>query len=396
MINDVRFSETAEQLQYSAIRASNRDDQNMISFSLGNPEQQFFPLKALQEAYEHVMQADQGQALQYSGTEGFEELRQYIVNERMTTAGVSTTKEEITLISGAQQGINLSAKLFVNKDDIIFCENPTFPGALNTFRQYHAKCIGIPTDKDGMIVDELERKLIQFPNAKMIYTIPDFHNPTGTVMSRERRKQLAKLGATYRIPIVEDSPYGDIVYDGERLPSVKSLDRDGWVVYLGSFSKILVPGLRTGWICATPDILSKFIMAKQNSDLQVSTLSQKLIIELTKRYSLKGHIHSLIKKYKERKEKMETSIKTYFPKDLDYTTPQGGFFFWIQLHADICTNTLLDEAIEHYHVTYVPGAPFYTEESPRNFLRLSFSSVQTDQIEEGMERLGRLLKKHFI
>src|SRR5699024_2985998 len=152
--------------------------------------------------------------------------------------GVDVTKDDIALLSGAQQGIGLSAKLFVNKGDVIFCENPSFPGAFNAFRPYQVNCIGIPTDENGMVMEELEKKLKEYPNAKMIYTIPDFQNPTGTSMSIERRKKLVQLAADYRIPVIEDSPYGDIVFEGERLPSIKSFDTEGWVMYLGSFSKV--------------------------------------------------------------------------------------------------------------------------------------------------------------
>src|SRR5690625_1179165 len=394
-MENVRFSETAQQLQYSAIRASNREDPDMISFAVGNPEQQFFPLGELSNAFEKVMRLERGHALQYSGTEGFEELREYIATERMFAAGVMTSKDEIAIVSGAQQGIDLSAKLFVNKGDIIFCEDPTFPGALNTFRQYQATCIGIPTDKHGMIVDELEKQLKNYPQAKMIYTIPDFHNPTGTVMSEKRRKQLAELGATYRIPIIEDSPYGDIVYEGERLPSVKSYDRAGWVIYLGSFSKILVPGLRIGWICAADFLLPKYIMAKQNTDLQVATLSQKLIIQLTNDYNLQNYISLLKDKYNERRLKMLNALDKYFPSEIDYTIPQGGFFFWVKLRDNICTNTLFNKAIEKNKVTFVPGEYFFIEKKKKNFLRLSFSSVRSSQIEKGMKRLGKLLHEHY-
>ncbi|MHC1719867.1 MAG: PLP-dependent aminotransferase family protein [Clostridiaceae bacterium] len=391
----IRFSERAKMFQASEIRNKLFDDPEIITFAAGKPDGKLFPLKEAAEVLQEVIKERGEIALQYSETEGFSELREIIAEQRMKARGVNAAAEDITLTSGSQQGIEYSAKIFVNDGDIILCESPSYVGALNAFASYMPQCIGIPMDENGMIIEELEKKLKQYPNAKMIYTIPDFQNPTGVTMSDDRRKRLAELAAEYEIPVIEDCPYGDLIYEGNPHPSVKSFDKEGWVVFLGSFSKILSPGLRIGWVCATKEILQKYMMAKQCSDLQCGSLDEQLAIGYMKKYDLAEHIEEIRDLYRERRDLMLECIDKYFPAEVKHTRPHGGFFVWLELKDGLNANELLVEAAQKKKVAFVPGGSFFTEGGHKNFIRLSFSFVDNDKIVEGMKRLGELISEHY-
>src|SRR5699024_7742729 len=343
---DIRFSEIAHAFQPSQIRNKIFDDPGVISFAAGKPDSSLFPTDKMKQVFNNVIDRHGEGAFQYSETEGLKDLRTIIANQRMEVAGVNVNAENIALTSGAQQGIEFSAKIFVNEGDVILTENPSYTGALSAFKAYRPKCVGVTMDNDGMKMEELEEKLQLYPNTKMIYTIPDFQNPTCVTMSIYERKRLAELGAKYKVPIVEDCPYGDIIYEGKRYPSVKSFDTAGWVIYLGSFSKVFVPGLRIGWVCASAQILEKYIMAKQNSDLQCSSLNEVLTIEYMQAYDLEGHINKIKQVYKARRDLMLERIKQYFPEEIKYTTPNGGFFIWLELKQGIDANEILEKSFE--------------------------------------------------
>jgi len=392
---NICFSERAKMFQASEIRNKLFDDPEIITFAAGKPEGKLFPLKEAAEVLQEVIKERGEIALQYSETEGFSELRELIAEQRMKARGVNAAADDITLTSGSQQGIEYSAKIFVNDGDVILCESPSYVGALNAFASYMPQCVGIPMDENGMIIEELEKKLKQHPNAKMIYTIPDFQNPTGVTMSDDRRKRLAELAAEYEIPVIEDCPYGDLIYEGNPHPSVKSFDKAGWVVFLGSFSKILSPGLRIGWVCATKEILQKYMMAKQCSDLQCGSLDEQLAIGYMKKYDLAEHIEEIRDLYRERRDLMLECIDKYFPAGVKHTSPHGGFFVWLELKEGLNANELLVEAAQKKNVAFVPGGSFFTEGGNKNFIRLSFSFVDNDKIVEGMKRLGELLSEHY-
>lgn len=391
----IRFSKRSNVFKASEIRNKLFDDPEIISFAAGKPEESIFPNNELLPLIQNIIKNDAQNALQYSSTEGFKEIREIIASQRMKKAGVNVTEKNITLTSGSQQGIDFSAKIFVDEGDVIICESPSYVGAFNAFQPYLPKYVGIPMDKDGMIMEELEKALIENPNSKMIYTIPDFQNPTGRCMSDDRRKRLAELGSKYKIPVIEDCPYGDLVYEGERHPAVKSFDKDGWVVYLGSFSKTFAPGLRIGWVCASDEILKKYMLAKQCSDLQCGSFDQKIAISYMTKYDLNDHIEDIKNIYRERRNVMIDSITRYFPKDVKYTNPHGGFFIWIELKDGINANELLIEAANKEKVVFIPGGSFFTESSHNNFIRLSFSFVNEDKIVEGIKRLGKLLHRYY-
>lgn len=393
---NIRFAERTSCLRASEIREllklTERPD--IISFAGGLPASELFPLQKMKEISAKVIGNDGELALQYSTTEGFKPLRDLIADSRMKPAGVNVTGDDILITSGSQQGIEFSAKIFVNKDDYIICESPSYLGAINAFNAYQPRYIEIPMDDDGMIIDELEKALKSHPEAKMIYTIPDFQNPTGRTMSIERRKKLAKLAAQYHIPVIEDNPYGELIFEGKRNPSVKSFDKDGYVIHLGTFSKIFCPGMRLGWVCADHEILQKYVLVKQGADLQSSTISQREAALFMQTYSIEDHIQNIKKVYKKRRDVMLSAMHEYFPEDVKYTHPLGGLFTWVEVREDMDAAAILEEALKK-KVAFVPGGSFFPNGGHKNFFRMNYSSSNEERIVEGIKRLGEVLKKFY-
>ena len=392
---DIKFSNYASYLKDSAIRNKLFDNPEIISFAAGKPDESIFPTDELLTLAEKIIKEEGGDAFQYTSSEGLPELRKFIVSQRMKACQVNTSPDSIALTSGSQEGIELSAKIFINENDTIICERPSYTGAFGAFTPYKPNYITIPMDENGMIMEELEAVLNKNNNAKMIYTIPDSQNPTGITMSDERRKRLAELASKYRIPVIEDSPYGDLVYEGKRHPAVKCFDKEGWVVMLGSFSKIFCPGLRLGWICANDKILKKYILAKQSSNLQCGTFDQYIAANFLATYDLNKHINNIKNIYRKRRDLTIECIKEFFPKEIGYTKPSGGFFVWVELKKSIDTSELLIEAAKDSKVAFVPGKFFFANEDYNNFLRLSYSFVNERKIREGLLRLGKLLNKKY-
>jgi len=298
------------------------------------------------------------------------------------------------ICSGSQQALEFSAKLFVNEGDVILCESPTYLGAINAFRAYRPRFVEIPMDDDGMIIEELEKALKENKNVKFIYTIPDFQNPTGRTMSIERRKKLAKIGAEYNIPVLEDSPYGELIFDGEVYPSIKSFDEDGFVIQLGTYSKTFCPGLRIGWICAHEDIIQKYVTIKQGADLQSSTLDQRIVAAYMQEYDLDEHIKTIIEVYRKRRDVMINTMKDTFPKEVKFTNSKGGLFTWVELREDLDAAKILEEALK-LKVAFVPGASFFPNGGNKNYFRLNYSNMSEEKIKEGIEKLAEVLKKYY-
>lgn len=392
---EIQFSNLAQSMKPSQIRNKIFDNPEMISFAAGKPDSNFFPTEEINSSAAIAFSKYGDNTLQYSDTKGFKDLRKMIVKQRMGKAGVNVTPDDITLISGAQQGIEFSAKLFINEGDAILCENPSYTGALSAFEAYNPQFIGVEMDEDGMVMEKAEEMLKKYTNIKMIYTIPNFQNPTGVTLSRNRRKKMAELASKYKVPIIEDDPYGDIIFNNNRHPSIKSFDDQGWVIYLGSFSKVFAPGLRLGWVCASESILKKYTLAKQNSDLQNNSLTEQFTFEFMKNYNLQKHIVNISNEYKLRRDIMLTSLKKYFPKEVKITSPEGGFFIWVELKTEIDTESLLYEAAEKQKVVFVPGKSFFTTEGNNNYIRLSYSSVNREEITEGIKRLGELITSYY-
>lgn len=393
---NLRFAERTSQLKASEIRELLKltEMPDIISFAGGLPAPELFPIERMQQVSMQVLKENGEAALQYSTTEGFKPLRDIIANERMRGAGVAVTGDDILVTSGSQQAIEFSAKIFINKGDYIICESPSYLGALNAFRAYEPQFIEVPMDENGMIIEELEKVLKVHPEAKMIYTIPDFQNPTGRTMSVDRRKRLAELAEEYNIPVIEDNPYGELIFEGDRLPAIKSFDKNGYVIYLGTFSKTFCPGLRLGWVCADIEVLNKYIIVKQGADLQCSTIGQREAALFMQTWKLDEHIMEIRKVYRRRRDIMIDSIKKFFPSEVTYTNPEGGLFLWLELKEGIDAAKLLEESLKE-KVAFVPGEPFYPHKGRSNHCRLNYSNMNDDMIVEGIKRLGDVLKKYY-
>lgn len=362
----------------------------IISFAGGLPAPESFPIEELTKIGRMVLEDTGVQALQYGSTEGYPPLREAI-SKRMAKTKVDVKADDILVTSGSQQGLDFAAKIFINPGDIIVCESPTYLGAINAFKAYEPEFIEIDTDKDGMIMEDLEKALKNNDKVKFIYVIPDFQNPSGKTWSIDRRKKLVELANKYNVVILEDNPYGELRFEGEILPAIKHYDEEGRVIFLGTFSKILCPGLRLGWVAASPEILNKFIMVKQGADLQSSTISQMEVARFIEQYDLDDHINKIIDLYRERRDLMMKTIEEEFPKEASYTYPEGGLFTWVVLPEYMNARELAVKALEQ-NVAYVPGGSFYPNGGNENTFRLNYSNMDNERIVEGIKRLGKVLK----
>lgn len=393
---NISYAERTQKLKASEIRELLKltEKPEIISFAGGLPAPELFPLERIAEVTTRVINEKGMIALQYASTDGYLPLREIIVEERVKPTGVNCTVNNILLTNGSQQALEFSAKLFINKGDIIAVESPSYLGAINAFLPYEPEFLEIPMDENGMLVEKLEEALANGANIKMIYTIPEFQNPSGITMSVERRKRLTEIAAKYKIPVIEDSPYGELRFEGEKLPSVMSLDKSGYVINLGTFSKTFCPGLRLGWICADEEIIKKYILIKQGADLQCNTLSQVIAAEFMKEYSLDEHIEKIIKVYRKRRDLMLNTMKEYFPKEVKYTHPNGGLFTWVELKEGLDTKEIGMEALKE-NVAFVPGASFFASSGKTNCFRLNYSNMPEDKIVEGIKRLATVLNKYY-
>ncbi|GFZ29592.1 aminotransferase [Clostridium zeae] len=392
----MKFSKRASSIKTSEIREILKliENPEIISFAGGLPAPELFPKEEIIKLTAEVINNEGNEALQYGTTEGYNPLRKAILEQRLNPFGITGTIDNILITSGSQQGLDFTGKLFIDKDDVIIVEKPSYLGAINAFRVYEAQFVEVSMDKDGMVIEELEEKLKLYPNAKFIYTIPDFHNPSGITMSLERRKQLADIASKYKVPVLEDSPYGELVLEGEKLPPIKSFDTDGYVIYFGTFSKTFCPGLRLGWIFGDEKVINKYVTLKQSSDLQCSSLDQRIIAYYLNNYNLDNHIEKIKNVYKRRRDLMFDCMDEFLPKEIKYTRSKGGLFTWLELRQDIDTVKLLEEALK-FNVAFVPGSSFFANGGHNNYLRLNYSNMPEDKIVEGIKRLSRLLKEYY-
>ena len=363
----------------------------IISFAGGLPAPELFPIEELKNISKQVLEENGSAALQYGTTEGHKPLREKIV-ERMAKVHVNTTSEDILVTNGSQQGLDFSARIFINPGDVIICESPTYLGAINAFKAYEPKFIEVDTDDKGMIMEDLEEALKNNENVKFIYVIPDFQNPSGKTWSIERRKKLVELANKYNTAIVEDNPYGELRFEGEIYPAIKHYDTEGRVIFLGTFSKILCPGLRLGWVVADEEILNKYNMVKQGADLQTNTMSQMEVAKLLEEYDIQEHIEKIKVVYKKRRDLMMKTMEEEFPKEVKYTYPEGGLFTWVVLPDHINARELAVKALEK-SVAFVPGGSFFPNGGNENTLRMNYSNMNEDRIVEGVKRLGAAIKE---
>ncbi|MDN3954547.1 PLP-dependent aminotransferase family protein [Sporolactobacillus laevolacticus] len=388
---EIKFSERAKHVSNTATREILKvtEKPEIISFAGGLPAPELFPVEEIKAACEAVLNESGEQALQYSTTEGYLPLRQAIV-DRLAAIGIDTTPDNLLVITGSQQGLDLTGKLFLDEGDIVICESPTYLAAINAFKTYNPKFVEVPMDDEGMIMDALEQTLQANPDAKFIYTIPDFQNPTGRTMNLERRKKIVELANRYNIIIVEDNPYGAVRFAGEALPPVKHFDTEGRVVYLSTFSKIFAPGLRLGWICADETLLEKYVAFKQATDLHTDSFAQRITAKYIELFDLEEHIQKIKAVYLSRREKMMECIDAFFPKQVNHSVPEGGLFIWIELPDQIDTEELFAECLKN-NVAFVPGKPFFPNSAKKNTFRLNYSNMPEEKIVEGMKRIGKVL-----
>ena len=363
----------------------------IISFAGGLPAPELFPVEDLKKVTMKVLDEDGRRALQYSTTEGFLPLREKIAT-RMEKVGISTEAAHILITNGSQQGLDFTGKIFLNPEDVVICESPSYLGAINAFKSYECQFAEVSTDDQGMVMEELERILATTKNAKLIYVIPDFQNPTGKTWSIERRKRLLELAIQYNLPVVEDNPYGELRFEGEIPPSIKSFDQDGRVIFLGTFSKTFAPGIRLGWVCASEEILDKYILVKQGADLQSSTISQRELNAYLEMYELDDHVEKIKDVYRNRRNIMLQTMKETFPPEAKFTYPEGGLFTWVELPVHVNTRDLMIKAVER-NVAFVPGGSFYPNGGHENSMRLNYSNMSEEKIVEGIKCLAEVIKE---
>ncbi|MFC2672407.1 aminotransferase-like domain-containing protein [Limosilactobacillus vaginalis] len=367
-------------------------DPKIISFAGGLPAPELFPVEGMKEATDKVYAEHGQQALQYGAAKGVTELRELILKRVKEKENIDAKLENVMVTTGSEQAIDLVGKAFVNPGDTVLVEEPTYLCALDVFRSYGANFVSVPMDDDGMKMDALEEALKAHPETALVYTVPNFQNPTGRTMPAERRKKFAELAAKYDVPVLEDNPYGDIRFAGEHVPSVKSFDHAGKVFYMSTFSKILAPGFRLGWLVADPKVIEKLTVLKQSADLHTDNLVQYVVTEFFKENDVDAHVKEISDLYGKRKQLMIDGIKKYFPKDVKYTDPEGGMFLWVEVPGVTDTVELFKQCLEH-NVAFVPGDPFFAGKPQPGTFRLNYSNMQEDKIEVGLKRLGEALSQ---
>ncbi len=393
---NIEFSNRAKRIKASEIRELLKltVQPNIISFAGGLPAAELFPLTDIADVAKDVILNEGQSALQYSPTEGLQKLREIIIDQRLNRVDINAGLDEIFITSGSQQALDFVGKMFINEGDMIFVESPTYLGALNAFLAYDPTYVEIPLLSDGIDTDKLEELLKSGLKPKFLYTIPDFQNPSGITMSLEKRKKLISLANEYDLVIIEDSPYAELCFTGEQIKPIKSMDTEGRVIYLGTYSKTFTPGLRIGWVVGNPTMINKFIQIKQGSDLQTSSLDQRIAAEYMTRFDLNEHIKTIIDVYSKRRNVMLETMKANFHPDITYTESHGGLFTWAKVKDDMDTKTILAEALLE-NVAFVPGASFFANGGKNNYTRLNYSCMSEEKIKEGIERLAKVLNKYY-
>jgi 2-aminoadipate transaminase len=391
---DVRFASRASGIVSSVMRdlMSLAERPEIISLAGGFPNTESFEREVFEDVVEVISRDHLAAALQYGPTEGLAELRERIV-QVMAHEGARARVEDVMVTSGGQQAIDLSIRTFVNPGDTVLAEGPTYPGAVPCFTTYEARVEHIPMDEDGLrvdLIDEvLDRLAAEGRSPKLLYTIPSFHNPGGVTMSLERRERLVRLAHERELLIVEDNPYGQIRFEGEPLPTLWELDDGaGWVIYLSTFSKILAPGVRVGWVAAPAAVLRKMNLGKQAADLCSSTVSQRFVLEYLRRYDWRDYVARLNVIYRSRRDAMLRALEEEMPPEATWTRPAGGLFVWATLPDYLDTTNLLASAVDKHEVAFVPGRGAFLDGRGGNAMRLNFSGVPEPMISEGVRRLG--------
>ncbi|WP_010240747.1 aminotransferase-like domain-containing protein [Clostridium arbusti] len=386
------FAERMNNVKKSFIREILKVTENpeVISFAGGLPNPLSFPVKEIQEASQKVLNGNANDVLQYSTTEGYLPLRQYIAERYFKRFGLKIDADEILITNGSQQGLDLIGKVLLNKDDNILIERPGYLGAIQAFSIFEPVFTSVPVNDDGVDTNLLESSL-DMHRPKLFYTVPNFQNPSGITYSEENRKITANILKKYNTVVIEDDPYGELRFMGQDLPPIRSYLEDNSIM-LGSFSKIVAPAMRLGWICAKGEIMEKLIIAKQSADLHSNYYSQRVVYQFLIDNDLEKHIKKIKQLYKGQRDCMVSMIERYFPKEVKSTKPEGGMFLWITLPEGVSSLELLDLAAKE-NVAFVPGDSFYANEKDSNTLRLNYTNSNEKIIEEGIKRLAKVTRE---
>ncbi|GAB3625581.1 2-aminoadipate aminotransferase [Pandoraea terrae] len=387
-MQDWHFSERARKLTSSAIREILKvtERPEVISFAGGLPSPATFPVAEMRAAAEKVLTESPHAALQYSATEGFAPLRDWVAH-RYSCDGLSLSADNVLITTGSQQALDLLGKIFIDTGSRVLVEAPSYLGALQSFSLFEPQYVSVPTDEHGLLPEALTDDLVA--GARFLYAMPNFQNPTGRRLPLERRQALAALAVRHGLPIIEDDPYGELDYEGKRLPSLLSMAPEH-VIHMGSFSKVLAPGLRLGYIIAPKTVILKLVQAKQAADLHTPSLVQRIAYEVVKDGFLDRHIPAIRTLYATQAKAMLDALSRHMPAGASWNTPAGGMFIWLTLPEGIDTMALLEQAVAQ-NVAFVPGAPFYAGTPVKHTLRLSFVTVPPEKIEIGVARLGKLI-----
>jgi DNA-binding transcriptional MocR family regulator len=382
-MQDLRASDIRE-----ILKVTQRPD--VISFAGGLPASELLPAAEMAELAPKVLLEDGVTALQYAPTEGLDVLRELIADRLRRLWGLQRSMDEVLMVSGSQQALDLTGKVFLDEGDVILCESPTYLGAISAFRAYRPTFVEVPTDDDGMVPEELEKRLGSLDRVKLIYVVPDFQNPSGRRWSVERRRRLAELAGRYNVPVIEDAPYAELCFEGEPMPPVAAQGDTCSVIYLGTCSKILSPGMRLGWVLADSDLLRRYVLVKQGTDLHTSGLVQLLAARFMLEHDCEAHIERIRGVYRGRRDAMIAALEEHFPDNVRFTRPAGGLFLWVELPDGMDARDLLEGALEE-RVAFVPGECFFPNGGHDNTLRLNFSAMPEERITEGIRRLGGVL-----
>lgn len=390
----MKFAKRMERLQASEIRELLKltAQPDIISFAGGLPAPELFPVEEIAKVSHDLVLKEGRQLLQYATTEGRPTLRAKIAKRMAEKYKAAVDPDEILITTGSQQCLDFAGKLFLNPGDVVLCESPSYLGALNAFNAYEPTFMEVPTDDGGLIPEELDKILATTPNCKFIYVIPDFQNPTGRTWSLERRQKFMEVVNKYDLPVLEDNPYGELRYEGEILPSLKSLDTKGLVMFLGTFSKIFCPGLRLGWVAAAKDVVTEFVKIKQSADLHTSNFDQGVADAYMEAYDLDEHVSKIVALYKSRRDLILKTMAEEFPAGVEWTHPEGGLFLWVTLPEGVSARKVFDKCIQ-MKVAAVIGDAFYPNQKTDRSMRINYSNMPEDKIVEGIKRMAQAIKE---
>lgn len=390
----LRLARRMDRMPPSAVREILKvaEQPDVLSFAGGLPAPELFPTEAIGAAFAEVLASEGRAALQYSTTEGYGPLREWVA-ARLCSRGIRADADDVLITNGSQQGIDLAARVLLDPGDVVAVEDPSYLAALQTFAGCEAVLHPVRSDADGMNVDALA-EVIAAHRPKLIYLVPDFQNPTGTTLALRRRARLVDLAASHRIPILEDGPYSELRFRGEACPPLASYDHDGVVIHLGTFSKTLAPGLRLGWMTAPKEVLRAATIAKQAADLHTGTLVQRAAATLLRDFDYETHLEGLRGHYGERCAAMMKALDDHMPPGTSWTRPDGGMFTWLALPQGLCADDIFADALRE-KVAFVPGTAFFAGDLRPEFLRLNYSNRPPARIDEGMRRLAGVIRAHL-